>query len=160
MERTTVDIPSPYLAFAVFCERALVETDSTLSLVRIVERATKHPGHDPERRRPMMRISLAVGLRSGDYKGKGKLRVEGSTPSNKKLKPAVEMEIELAGGDTGANVIIEMNVPAEENGTYWFDLFFEDRMLTRTPLTFLESATTTPTSPHPPDDRQSSGSAH
>jgi hypothetical protein len=127
----------PYLAFAFFCERVLHEQDGVLTPIRIVDRLLVN--HMPASKSPvptaLHSITLVVGLKAGNYKGKGKIRIKGAAPSGKSVtRKPIETEVELTGADSGANFIAILGLSFREVGTYWFDIYFNDRMLARTPL--------------------------
>ena len=129
-------LKSPYLAFAFFCERILHEQDGVLTPIRIVDRLLVNFMPAPKiAPAPVNSITLVVGLKAGNYKGKGKIRIKGAAPSGKSVTPKpIETEVELTGADSGANFIAILGLPFREVGTYWFDIYFNNRMLTRTPL--------------------------
>jgi len=122
--------PRPLLAFAVICERTLREVDGVLTIVRIIDKIFV-PELAPTG--ATYGLTLAVGLKSGDFKGKGKLRVEFLPPSGIKL-PTNEIEIALTGGEHGANVVVNISIAFKEEGLHWFDVYFDDLLLTRAPL--------------------------
>lgn len=134
MERTT-----PLLAFAVICQQALIEQDGTLSLIRIVDTIAKRKG-EGDRRVASTRLNFAIGLRSGGFRGKGKIRIVPIFPKSSKISgPEISTEVELGDDEKGANFLAEVLLPIEENGVYWFDVFFNEELLTRTPLTVVSS---------------------
>ena len=139
----------PLLSFAVFCEKALIEQDGTLTLVRIIDRAMKPPQIDEERRKPLMNLTLAIGLRSGDFSGKGQLSVTARFPSGKEMPQPKPTEVVLSGGDAGQNVVTGVILGIEEDGTYWFDVRFDSHLLTQIPLTVVSSPPATDTSSQP-----------
>ena len=127
----------PYLAFAFACERVLQEQDGVLSAIRIVDgllirKNEAKPAPDAS---GVQGITFLIGLKSGNYKGTGKLRLTGHAPSGKALTPEqTGIDIELKGGHHGANLIINAGLPFSEEGVYWFDVCFDDRVLTRMPV--------------------------
>ena len=135
-----MSLQPPYLAFAFFCERVLQEQDGVITPIRIVDRLLIHHlgitrSHKFPLKNPIQTIALVVGLKSGEYKGKGKITIEGKYPSGKPLSPkSLEADVELSGPDGGANLIFNLGLPYSEAGTYWFDIYFNKRLLTRTPL--------------------------
>lgn len=127
----------PYVAFAFFCERVLHEKDGVLTPIRIVDRLLVNPMPAQKNLGPtaIHSITLVVGIKAGNYKGKGKIRIKGASPSGKSITTqSIETEVELTGADSGANFIAILGLPFREVGTYWFDIYFNNRMLTRTPL--------------------------
>lgn len=152
----------PYLSQAFFCERVLHEQDGVLSFIRIFDtlNLSVHKESPPpiaatsEKSNQIIRpnvqaINLVIGLRSGDFVGKGTIGVEGITPSGKPVVPQLRNEVTLGGDQQGVNLILVMGIRFQENGVYWFDIYFEDRWLTRTPLLVSVSATQTDAKPAP-----------
>lgn len=141
-----MELEGPYLAFALFCERVLQEQDGVLSAIRIVDRLVvqksplagkKKGGPDPI---PVLPITMLIGLKSGGFGGVGMLSVRAIAPSGKEFPQRSEVMVELKGDDGGgANVIINANTSVKEDGVYWFDVLFENRLLTRMPLSVSRS---------------------
>lgn len=140
-----MEIPAPYLAFAVICDHALIEQDGTLSLIRVVDTLTKHrPAKD--RRQAMSRVTLAVCLKAGDFSGRGVVRIRPISPTGKSMKgEEIRSEVDFAGGNAGgAAFVAKVALHVEEDGLYWFDIYFDERHLTRVPLLVASSESTTP----------------
>ena len=150
-----MDLKSPYVACAVFCERVLEEQDGVLSAIRIVNRLTVHATELPPAG-GVPRITLLVMLKAGDYKGKGKVLIDGKSPTGKSLSKPVEIDVELSGGDSGCNVIANIGVPLKQEGTYWFEIYFNAQLLTRAPLSFVLMMPTTAKKRSPTASRQRS----
>jgi len=134
----------PHLVAAVFCDQVLDEKDNVLSAIRIhdrfeLTRIRAQPGDEiplPAKGRlgpPVITFTLLVILKSGDFKGRGKIGIVPSTPSGKILARQ-DVELEFLGGEYGANAIVRGGLPPNEEGIYWFDVYFEDRLLTSSPL--------------------------
>ncbi len=155
-----MEIESPYLSFAFFCERFLQEQDGVLSAIRMVDKLTLHrveqqgalPQGMPIGATPIQTINLLIGLKSGNYKGSGTVRVRGFTPSGKELTPKSDdsgLRVELKGQNEGANVILVMALTFSEEGIYWFDVYFNDRLVTRAPLSVSVLETQSPSEGSP-----------
>ena len=127
----------PYVQAALFCERVLSEKDNVLSLIRIVDRLvlTVAGPSAPEQMPPSpVNCQAVIMLKTGSLSGSYQLRLSPTTPSGKEL-PSVSTRILLAGGeDGGTNLIFNVQFIANEEGVYWFDVIFEDQLLTRLPL--------------------------
>jgi len=145
--------PRPYLAAALFCERVLQEQDGVLSAIRIVDTLKVHhidekTGQQGERRRSASQVSgvyILLMFKSGEYEGTGKVTFKVRSPSGKELSPVIDINIELKGRQFGANLIIDAGLPFTEPGVYWFDVYFAGELLTRMPLSVVESEPTTAT---------------
>ena len=128
----------PYVVCAAFCERTLEEKDNVMSLIRVIDRIklTKaEPGEGPLSGATTLTSALrfVLILRSGDFKGPGKLRIGVQTPSGAEL-PGISLDVEMGGEDLGINVLAVGPPPVIEDGLYWYNIYFNDRFLTRTPL--------------------------
>jgi hypothetical protein len=143
----------PYLTAALFCERVIEGKDGVLSAIRIIDRAEVEFGsNDPgvikaledaqgkQKIAPAFPITGLVCVKAGSLKGKFNIHIEGQKPSGKRTR-LYSFQIELQGGDTGANFILNLTIAVDEDGTHWFDVLFEDRLLTKIPLTIVRKHT-------------------
>jgi hypothetical protein len=134
----------PYLVVAVFCDMTLIGQDSTLSIIRIVDAVTQTVAvPDPPDVMPafLLTTKLVVMLKAGEARGRYTVRIRPEAPDGREL-PSVDQVIQLEGGYTGANLLIDVNLAVDLEGVYWFDVFFvaapgEERLLTRVPLRVL-----------------------
>jgi hypothetical protein len=141
------DIGGPFLSSALFCERVLQEKDGVLSLIRIIDRLIHNvSGEDAPDKMPSFKIqiSILIGFKSGDVRGKRELKIKPNAPSGKIL-PVVSVPILLEGADKGANVNIGYAFEAQEEGLYWFDVMLNDELFTRMPLSIIYQKTQTTT---------------
>ncbi len=129
----------PYLLAAIFCERVLQEKDNVLTVVRIIDRLTiTAAGLQPPEEMPPSNVSvfLLVILKSGFIRARHTLRIIPTTPSGRTL-PEMSAGVLLEGDDRGVNVILNVQLLASEEGVYWFQVLFEEQLLTRVPLRIL-----------------------
>jgi len=129
----------PYVAMAVFCEKALQEKDGVFSIIRVIDRLTVNAsGLDAPRHMPpgQMNFPLVISLKSGFAKGKFNLKVVPNSPSLKKLGES-SIDLLLEGDDRGVNVVLNVQLIAQEEGLYWFDVILEEQLLTRIPFRFV-----------------------
>lgn len=143
-----MSLQPPYVAFACMCEKVLQEQDGVLSAIRIVDslhmrpvpqenEAAKSGGPSAAKAggTPIAGINILIGLKSGDYRGTGKLILKAHSPDGQVMSGLkMETEVELKGGHQGGNVIINAGIPFTEDGVYWIDVIFENRVLTRMPI--------------------------
>lgn len=131
----------PYVQVAAFCEKVLQEKDNVVSAIRLVDRfiATAQSPDPPEKMPPFaVNVTALVSLKAGVARGRYKVSLRGMKPSRLPMSPVVELPVHFDGGDNrGQNLIININFKAEEEGIYWFDVVFGDRVLTRMPLEIL-----------------------
>ncbi len=132
----------PYLIHAVVCERVLQEQDGVLSLIRVIDRITAltiqyagpgAPAFSPPPPPASTSVTFALGFRSGDFQGTLPLRLRIDTPSGLKL-PEVQLSVLFEGADRGANVILPMQFPLQEEGLHWFTVELGGDAVTRVPL--------------------------
>ncbi len=127
----------PYLQAAIFCERVLQEQDGVLSVIRIVDRLTvTASGPQPPDQMPptLINLSTVITLKSGFARGSYALRLIPTTPSGKQLRETSVGVLFEGGEDRGVNVLLNIQLQAEEDGLYWFDVLLADQLLTRMPL--------------------------
>lgn len=156
----------PHLAAAVFCERVLVETDGVATLVRIIDivNIERIKLAAPRVSSPTMprgpsgagmvlgALQLYVALKSGDFSGEGEVTIKAFRPSGEEIvsKTPPSIRIELKGGHFGANVAINLGITFEDNGVHWFEVHFENELLTRVPLSVVVWEQTTENAPSEP----------
>jgi len=123
----------PYIAAALFCEKALREPDGVLSLIRVVDRWTVAGSSDPM---PLsvIQATMVILVKSGMFRGSSAIHVAPVSPTGKHL-PAVEFPVLFEGDDyRGVGVVAPLAFPAQEPGTYWFEISVAGQLLTRIPL--------------------------
>lgn len=135
----TVFEEGPYVATAVFCERAIQERDGVLSLIRMIDKITNalagpSPAVPNEMPPVPVNLTLVVVLKPGGARGRYTVKVRPEAPSGQRL-PEVEAPVSFSGApDAGANLLFNVNMIATEEGLYWFDVLLDEQLLTRTPL--------------------------
>jgi hypothetical protein len=126
----------PHLQAALICERVLEEKDGVLSFIRVYDRIAhtivgaglpdKMPPFDHE-------LQLVIMLKSGVARGNYNVKIMTELPSGlRQSGPSIPVLLE--GEDRGQNIILRMNMRFEESGLYWFDVYFDDSLMTRVPL--------------------------
>lgn len=128
----------PYVAAALICERVMQEKDGTLSAIRIVDRAeikiqTNDPNVKLQDVNPAVQLTGLISIKSGPFKGKGMIRVDGESPSGKVVHLA-DFPVDLVGDDSGQNFVLGIVIASQEDGLHWFNVHFNDNLLSRIPL--------------------------
>ena len=72
-------------------------------------------------------------LRSGPVTGEHLIKIVGEKPDGTR-KDLYTTPVNFLGKDKGQNIILNMGVGIDQNGLYWFDVFFDEELLTRIPL--------------------------
>jgi hypothetical protein len=129
---TQESLSGPHLQLALFCEKILLEADQTPSYIRVVDRFLI-TGTTPEMLPTALSFYLAVSFKAGFIRGKHRIKVTPVTPSGVE-KPVVEFPALFEGDDRGVLIGIQMFFLAEEEGLYWFRVYFEDALVTQMPL--------------------------
>jgi hypothetical protein len=128
--------PRPYITAALLCEKVLQEKDESISLVRIADKLEyrfEGPGITPGIK-PAIALQGFVSLKSGPVVGPHRVSVVIEQPSGQR-KEALSFNINFLGKDQGQNVILNLGLGIEQDGLYWFDILFDEEVLTRIPLT-------------------------
>jgi len=129
----------PYLNYALLCERVLREADGVVSFIRAVDRinvlvpVSASDGTPATRLISPVALTLAVGLKSGDYVGPLSIKVRIEPPSGVAW-PEFETSLRLEGEDQGAAIILPFQFPAQDEGLYWFAVEVSGEVVTRVPL--------------------------
>jgi uncharacterized protein DUF6941 len=130
-----MDKPRPYVTAALLCEKILQEKDESLTLVRIADRlqySLEGQGL-PEGTKPMITMHGLLGIKSGPITGDHTLTLVSEKPSGHR-KQVLSLPVKLLGKDHAQNVILNIGLGIDENGLYWFDVLFDEELLTRIPL--------------------------
>jgi hypothetical protein len=133
----------PYLSYAVICEKVLHEADGVLSLIRIVDHVTvtvvvsAPPGAQAASGLippvPPISVTFVLGLKSGDFTGSVPVKVWIQPPTRARW-PEYETSVTLEGEENGANVILPLQFPGQDEGIYWFVVEVSGETLTQVPL--------------------------
>jgi len=82
---------------------------------------------------PLGSLFLVLALKAGELNGKYMLQITPITPSTKRL-PGLSFSVLFEGQERGAILTVPLNIVAEEEGLYWFEITLEDMILTKIPL--------------------------
>jgi len=141
-------ISGPHLGAAFLCEKILQEKDGVQSFIRIVDRFTVPvfpklpegvqlpPGAGPGNQ--FIQFNLVVMVKAGSVPGgKYHLGLQLNKPDGSPL-PKNVVDVFLQGdNDNGVAAVFPIVLPQPEEGLYWFDVYFEESLLTRVPLRVL-----------------------
>lgn len=142
-------VSGPHLSAAFLCEKILYERDGVPTFVRVVERFTipvmpklpaglqLPPGMQIQT--ALIQITMVVMLKAGDLgSGKYNMKVTHDKPSGGAAVLAQTFGVFFNGGDeNGVAVISPMQIPNPEEGLHWFNVYFEESLLTRIPMRVL-----------------------
>ncbi len=125
----------PFLTMAVFCDTVIEGKDNVLSIIRLVD--TANVTIPPDTQQPIrvsINVTLASSFRAGGAKGTYTLKLEVETPTNK-ISVIGETPISFQGpAEQGANIISSLELQIQDEGVYWFNIYLEDKFMTRVPL--------------------------
>ena len=134
--------PGPYLNSAVLCERVLQEQDGTASLIRIVDRIIVFASGPDEAIAPQpVGLFAFLNFRSGKARGSHYVVIQQERPSGVR-QPETKLSVLFEGEDRGVNLIVSLNVVADEEGLHWFDIGLDEMFVTRVPLRVVHQRTT------------------
>lgn len=148
----------PFVTVAAVCERALLETDGAMSLIRLIDTLTivkksvrvgiigSEPGpatassirpaqagtsaEDAE----LLDVTAVVSLKRGDVRSAGKVGIVGHSPSGRRFDLG-KVEVDFSGEKPGMNVVLRMVLQTREPGLYWFDVLWDETRISSMPLT-------------------------
>jgi|SRR5271165_485727 len=131
--------PHPYITAALLCDKVLAEGNGTLSIIRIADRAGYQAiGVDgtpaiPPGARPVFQLSGLVALKAGPVTGEHVIKIVVENPLGKRTE-LHSFNVTFMGRDHGQNLILNMVIGIEHDGLHWFDVLFDEELLTRIPL--------------------------
>lgn len=131
----TVRAPRPWVQVATFCETAIIGNDSSLSIIRILDRIGI-AGMTAEMQPQPLQLKMAIVLKSDEMRGQYQVRIRCTSPRGA-ITDGPEIPFLFEGEDRGVQVVLPAAVLATEAGLYWFDLMIEDEILTRVPMRVL-----------------------
>jgi len=133
----------PFLKAALICEKSLEEKDGVLSFIRVVDRTIVEARGTgaPAKMPPFLHsFTVVIMLVAGDARGAFPVRLEIEAPAGTRQK-GPELTAFMEGGERGQNLILNTNLQVKDPGLYWFDVFVEDKRITRIPLRVLYTRT-------------------
>ncbi len=128
----------PFVQVAALCEKILEEQDGVISAIRLVDTfnvSAPPPGLSPDAP-PVVEVNGLIALKSGDLVGKFTvgLVMENTIGERKSLSPEGGWPVVFNGGEHGIQLKLSFNVGVKNFGLCWFDVLFENEVLTRIPL--------------------------
>lgn len=130
------ELGGPYLQMAVFCENVIEDRQGVLSLIRIIDRTTvTASGPEAPETMPPTPLSghMVLAFKSGWAKGSYHVKIRPKTPDQQDL-PELTVPIHFEGEDRGQNLILPFRMVLEQEGLYWFEVYLNDSLVTRTPF--------------------------
>lgn len=143
----------PYLTAAFLCERILEEKDGVKSAIRIHDKVvqTASGTNVPDIMPPIPAApTLFLSLKNGHARGKHIIKVALMKP-DRSVASEQTISVNLAGADNnGTELVAQLQVMLDQEGVYWFDIYYDDLRLTRIPWEVVYLIQTTGRSAPPP----------
>jgi len=133
----------PYITAALLCEKVLEEKNGTLSIIHIADKLNYRIEGLPEGFKPAIALTGLIALKSGPVVGDHTVKITVERPGGER-KEVASIPFKLLGKDQGQNVILNITLGIEQEGVYWFDVFFDEDLLTRMPLMIVQEQAQTP----------------
>jgi hypothetical protein len=112
----------------------LQEQDGVITPVRVIDRVMMPILPDGERPAAPEKLVLLVTLKSGGARGSYTVQVRLESPVGTEIPFIPPATVFLEGEERGIALIVPFAFTPEEQGLYWFDVYFENERLTRVPL--------------------------
>ena len=134
-KRRSVKKSGPHLSLAVLCQKVLEDTPGVLGLLGIFDCLTLHPKSPDAAETPktVLTVLAAVGFRSGDFTGIGRVKIVGTSPSGDAIAE-VTTPVAFQGNEQGCVTQAPIALPVDGEGLYWFDVYLDKKRVTRIPL--------------------------
>lgn len=128
----------PYLQTAVICDKVLQEKDGVCSAIRIIDRITRTAmGPTPAKQmEPFTHpLALLLAMKAGQARGTYQVEIRPVKPNAEQSLPSLRSTVFFEGPDErGVNLVSEMIIGFDQEGLWWFDVYLNDRRITRIPL--------------------------
>lgn len=124
------------MALAVLCQRYDRQPDGTVDVTGIVDgvglraESLEQLQHEPA----VVPLTALVALRAGEARGVQTIEIRGVFPSGL-AGPAVRQRVHFTDDHPGITLRVPLELSVQEAGTYWFDVFGDERLLTRISFT-------------------------
>mgnify|MGYP001564698063 CR=1 FL=1 len=133
------DTGGPYLVAALICERVLHEADGVNSIIRVIDRFTieggkEAPGGLDDKHVASLDFSLYVSLKNGRAAGNHRLKVVPVRPDMSNPEPFEQVVHLESGEERGVNIVFPTKLLASMPGVYWFEVYLDGQLMTKTPL--------------------------
>lgn len=127
----------PLVNAALICESAEKDPEGwNISFVRDTTRVTRVDGHQGTTFD--IPVTIFLRLKAGAFHGTGTVTFVVKTASGETHTFSDEREFQFLGDEHGLNVVTEIAVPLGF-GVHWFDILWNGRFLTSTPLCVQDS---------------------
>lgn len=155
---TDYSFSGPHLAAAFLCEKILIERDNVPTFVRVVDRFSVpvFSGKLPpgvQLPQQILQCTLVVSLKAGDLgAGKQTIRIKLQKPDGSYLPENVSQVFFNGGEDNGTLLALPIALGAPDEGLHWFDVYWEQQLLTRIPMRVLYQPAALQFQPPPGDE--------
>ena len=138
-------ISGPHIQAAFMCEKVLREHDNVPSFIRVIERFNVAIPPPPEMLPPgiqfpptIIQFFLVVMLKAGDLPERQVQHDVEAGRSKRRPLPEKKVGVFFSGSDENGVVMVSpVAIPNPDEGLYWFDVIFEEKVLTRVPMRIL-----------------------
>ena len=140
----------PYIQMAGLCDQVIEDKTGVLSLIRIIDTIThREAGPNAPAEMPPFNypIKMVIMLKAGRARGRHELKILPESPLGETKQPYIQ-SIQMEGEERGVNHIINMLFTFTMEGLYWFNVYFDDALLTRIPLRIKYNRMVTQEPPH------------
>jgi hypothetical protein len=129
----------PWVTAALLCERVIQEKDESLTIVRIADKLQYQiQGQGlPQDIKPMIPVQGLVSIKAGPATGDHTIKIFAERPNGER-KQIHAQPVKLLGKDQSQSIILNLGIGVDVDGLYWFDVFFDDELLTRIPITITQ----------------------
>jgi hypothetical protein len=123
-----MSLPPPYVALAVFCKEARQHPDGTLTLNHILDRITVTESVATLPR--VASVVACVALRCAPPYGTHQLGVDVHQPAGA-IRRLATLPVETSAERDTIARILRLELEIQEFGSYWFDVSWDDRVVTK-----------------------------
>lgn len=123
----------PYIGVAVLCQRVDRQPDGSTDLIGIMHDVSLDSPFLDEIQRKTLRLHAVIALRAGELRGGHVVAIRGKYPAGVD-GPMVARLVEFTDEEPAAMLLIPVEIDLDALGVYWFEVMFDQRIVTRIPL--------------------------
>ncbi|HEX8813984.1 MAG TPA: hypothetical protein VF753_00635 [Terriglobales bacterium] len=130
-------MPTPYVNAALICEKIMQEKDEAFTLIRLVDslkyQLQTFGTESPHGLKPVIDVHVFISLRAGEVVGEHTVKIAVSPP-HKDRKELASQQVTFTEPVQIQNFVLNLSLGVDVDGLYWFDVLFDDQIITRVPL--------------------------
>lgn len=126
--------PKPLIQAACICDNIIIDGEGVATLIRIIDKIQVNiPTGLPAGLQAGFPLNIFVRVGAGEARGSGTVSIQARKPDGKSGGKAISHAV-FSETHHGVQVKTQFQVVGPQDGIYWFDVLWNDELLTSFPL--------------------------